>query len=89
MCLALAGVVGVIAYRVSTYAALQLLEKDEVDHNGTVSTATQAITQNASIITTVTAACINVTIIIILNIVRYFIVFDIMELKDTVSLSLS
>ena len=69
MCLALAGVVGVIAYRVSTFAALQLLEKNEVDQNTTISTATKAITQNASIITTVTAACINLTIIIILNIV--------------------
>ena len=71
MCLAVACVVGVVAYRVSTFAALQLLEKDKIDHNDTVSTTTQAITQNASIITTVTAACINVTVIIILNMVSY------------------
>ena len=65
MCLAVAGVVGVIAYRVSTYAALQLLEKTDTEASAT----THTITQNASIITTVTAACINVTLIIILNIV--------------------
>lgn len=69
MCLAIAGVVGVIAYRVSTFAALQLLEKDEIDHNATVSVTTKTITQNASLITTITAACINLTIIIILNII--------------------
>ena len=72
MCLAIAGVIGVIAYRVSTLAALQLLEKEDIDSNATISETKHAITQNASLITTVTAACINVTIIILLNMVRYY-----------------
>ena len=70
MMLAVAAVIGVIAYRVSTFAALQLLEKEDIDKNETASFTKQTVTQNASLITTVTAACINVTVIIILNMVR-------------------
>ena len=71
MCLAIGALVGVIAYRVSTLAALQLLDQGSYaqDNSSTIAETKHVITQNANIITTVTAACINVLIIIILNFV--------------------
>ena len=69
MALAVGGVVGVIAYRVSTLAALQLLESTS-NKNGTLAETQHLIRANASIITTITAACINLILIIILNMVR-------------------
>ncbi|XP_053396990.1 anoctamin-4-like isoform X3 [Mercenaria mercenaria] len=69
MCIAVAGVVGVIAYRISVLASLQLLEKDSPADNSTLGETKHVITANASIITTITAACINLTLIIILNII--------------------
>ncbi|WAR07941.1 ANO1-like protein [Mya arenaria] len=68
MAIAIGGVVGVIAYRVSTLAALQLLESKE-QTNGTLAETQHLITENASIITTITAACINLILIIILNMI--------------------
>ena len=64
-------VVGVIAYRVSMLAALQLIP-DVVGGSNTSQIATftvDLVYQNASLVTTVTAALINLLIIIILNIV--------------------
>ena len=75
MCLAIAGVVGVIAYRVSTLAALQLLEGDQIKPNTTIDETKHLLTKNASIITTITGACINLTIIILLNMVSIFPLF--------------
>ncbi|XP_060605683.1 anoctamin-4-like isoform X3 [Ruditapes philippinarum] len=69
MCIAIGGVVGVIAYRISVLASLQLLEKDSPRDNSTLGETKHVITTNAGIITTITAACINLFIIIILNIV--------------------
>ena len=70
--LAIAAVFGVIAYRVSVLAALQVLTKDKpTSTNSTlVALTTDTIYQNASLVTTVTAACINLLIIIILNMVN-------------------
>ncbi|CAG5129014.1 unnamed protein product, partial [Candidula unifasciata] len=66
---ALSAVIGVIAYRVSTLAALQLIPR-QVSSNNTVVTATAGlIYENASLVTTVTAALINLVIIIVLNMV--------------------
>ena len=74
MCIAIGGVVGVIAYRISVLASLQLLEKDQPKDNSTLGETRHVITANAGIITTITAACINLTIIIILNIVCTYII---------------
>lgn len=68
--LAVGAVVGVIAYRVSVLAALQIVTKDaSQDGNSTLSTTKELIFKNASIVTSVTAACINLLFIIILNMV--------------------
>lgn len=69
MCIAIGGVVGVIAYRISVLASLQLLDKDSKPDNSTLTETKHVITTNASIITTITAACINLALIILLNIV--------------------
>lgn len=67
--MALTAVIGVIAYRVSMLAALQLIPR-QVSSNNTVVTATAGlIYENASLVTTVTAALINLLIIIVLNLV--------------------
>ncbi|XP_052243649.1 anoctamin-1-like isoform X2 [Dreissena polymorpha] len=68
MAIAVGGVVGVIAYRVSILAALQLIEKDG-PKNGTMGSTQHLIQNNASIITTITAACINLILIMILNLI--------------------
>lgn len=63
-------VVGVIAYRISTLAALQVLTRNTPVTNSTfIASTAEVIYQNASLVTTVTAACINLLIIIILNFV--------------------
>ncbi|KAL4233719.1 Anoctamin-1 [Mactra antiquata] len=69
MCLAVGGVVGVIAYRVSVLASLQLLDRDQPKDNSTLEETKHVITNNAGIITTVTAACINLLLIMILNVI--------------------
>ncbi|KAK3592615.1 hypothetical protein CHS0354_008152 [Potamilus streckersoni] len=75
--LAIAGVVGVIAYRVSTLAALNLLHDDgTVRSNSTiVKGTTEVIYKNASLVTTITAALINLALIIILNFIYSKIAF--------------
>lgn len=68
--------VGVIAYRISTLAALQVLTRNTPVTNSTfIASTAEVIYQNASLVTTVTAACINLLIIVILNIVsvRYMV----------------
>ena len=63
-------VVGVIAYRISTLAALQVLTRDTPVTNSTfIASTAELVYQNASLVTTVTAACINLLIIVILNFV--------------------
>lgn len=66
--LAIVAVVGVIAYRISTLAALQVLTRNTPVTNSTfIASTAEVIYQNASLVTTVTAACINLLIIVILN----------------------
>lgn len=76
--LAVISVVGVIAYRVSMLAALQLIP-NVVNRNGNSSQITtftvDLVYQNASLVTTVTAALINLVIIIVLNIVYGYLAF--------------
>uniref|UniRef100_K1QJJ1 Anoctamin n=1 Tax=Magallana gigas TaxID=29159 RepID=K1QJJ1_MAGGI len=68
--LAIVAVVGVIAYRISTLAALQVLTRNTPVTNSTfIASTAEVIYQNASLVTTVTAACINLLIIVILNII--------------------
>ena len=70
--LAVLAVIGVIAYRVSMLAALNLIpEKPEITANSSqLATATfELVYQNASLVTTVTAAIINLIIILTLNFV--------------------
>lgn len=69
MCMAVGGLVGVIAYRVSVLASLQLLDRDSPGDNSTLGEAKHVVTTNANIITSITAACINVVIIILLNLI--------------------
>lgn len=70
MCIAVAGVIGVIVYRISVLASLQLLEKKSTPDNSTLDETKHVITVNASIITSMTAACINLALILVLNFVR-------------------
>ncbi|KAJ8314467.1 hypothetical protein KUTeg_006617 [Tegillarca granosa] len=72
--LAIGAVVGVIAYRVSVLAALQIITRTKPDTNSTFIAATNdVIYENAGMLTTVTAACINLLFIIILNMfVNYY-----------------
>ncbi|XP_076076765.1 anoctamin-1-like isoform X4 [Mytilus galloprovincialis] len=81
--LAIAAVFGVIAYRVSVLAALQVLTKDRpTSTNSTlVATTTATIYENASLVTTVTAACINLLIIIILNMIYSRLAFWLTDLE--------
>ncbi|XP_078330446.1 anoctamin-1-like isoform X5 [Crassostrea virginica] len=66
--LAIVAVVSVIAYRISTLAALQVLTRDTPVTNSTfIASTAELVYQNASLVTTVTAACINLLIIVILN----------------------
>ena len=69
--MAIGSVIGVIAYRVSMLAALQLIPDVVGGSNSSeITTLTvDLVYQNASLVTTVTAALINLLIIIILNIV--------------------
>ena len=69
--IAIISVVGVIAYRVSMLAALQLIPDRVVSANSSeITTLTvDLVYKNASLVTTVTAALINLLIIILLNIV--------------------
>nr|KAG5704950.1 hypothetical protein BaRGS_022792 [Batillaria attramentaria] len=75
--LAIVAVIGVIAYRVATLAALQLIPNIVADTNSSeITTLTvDLVYQNASLVTTVTAALINLLIIIILNIVYGYLAF--------------
>ncbi|PVD28803.1 hypothetical protein C0Q70_11398 [Pomacea canaliculata] len=68
---AIVSVVGVIAYRVSMLAALQLIPDVIVTANSSNIKAltVDLVYQNASLVTTVTAALINLVIIIVLNFV--------------------
>ncbi|ESO84177.1 hypothetical protein LOTGIDRAFT_108628, partial [Lottia gigantea] len=61
---AIGAVVGVIAYRVSMLAALHILQEKVI-----------VVYQNAGLITTITAALINLVIILILNIVYGYLAF--------------
>ncbi|XP_046373983.1 anoctamin-1-like isoform X3 [Haliotis rufescens] len=75
--MAVGAVIGVIAYRVSMLAALQLIRKQEIFTNSSdVTTKTvNLIYQNASLLTTVTAALINLVIILLLNFVYGYLAF--------------
>ncbi|XP_076467087.1 anoctamin-1-like isoform X3 [Babylonia areolata] len=75
--IAIISVVGVIAYRVSMLAALQLIPDVVVaDNSSQITTLTaDLVFKNASLVTTVTAALINLIIIIILNFVYGYIAF--------------
>lgn len=68
---AIVSVIGVIAYRVSMLAALQLIPDVIVTANSSNIKAltVDLVYQNASLVTTVTAALINLVIIIVLNFV--------------------
>ena len=57
MAVAIGAVVGVIVYRMAVLAALYLREEE-------------ILYKNASLVTTATAACINLAIIFIMNYVR-------------------
>ncbi|KAK6169999.1 hypothetical protein SNE40_018498 [Patella caerulea] len=75
---AIGAVVGVIAYRVSFLAALHVLEKRVVTDNSSGTAAIETVTlvyKNASLITTITAALINLLIILLLNIVYGYLAF--------------
>ncbi|XP_041352260.1 anoctamin-1-like isoform X5 [Gigantopelta aegis] len=79
--LAIGAVIGVIAYRVSMLAALQLLPK-QIQVNNTVGTTTvNLIYQNASLVTTVTAALINLAFIILLNFIYGYLAFWLTDLE--------
>ncbi|XP_060085778.1 anoctamin-1-like isoform X2 [Ylistrum balloti] len=69
--LAISAVIGVIAYRVALLAALQAFTRDEntSNDNSTLATTKALIYQNASVVTTITAACLNLLFIIILNMI--------------------
>ncbi|KAK3782661.1 hypothetical protein RRG08_037665 [Elysia crispata] len=73
--LAVAAVIGVIAYRVSMLAALQLIPAQVVSNHTVVTTTAGLIYENASLVTTVTAALINLLIIILLNLVYGYLAF--------------
>ncbi|XP_070190756.1 anoctamin-4-like isoform X3 [Littorina saxatilis] len=75
--LAIISVIGVIAYRVSMLAALQLIPAAvQKDNSSEITTITaNLVFQNASLVTTITAALINLLIIIILNIVYGYLAF--------------
>ncbi|GFR86477.1 anoctamin, partial [Elysia marginata] len=73
--LAVAAVIGVIAYRVSMLAALQLIPGRVVSNHTVVTTTAGLIYENASLVTTVTAALINLLIIILLNMVYGYLAF--------------
>ncbi|XP_062591688.1 anoctamin-1-like isoform X2 [Saccostrea cucullata] len=80
--LAIVAVVGVIAYRISTLAALQVLTKNTPVTNSTfIASTAEVIYQNASLVTTVTAACINLLIIIILNFIYSRLAFWLTDLE--------
>ncbi|XP_012941487.1 anoctamin-4 [Aplysia californica] len=73
---AISAVIGVIAYRVSMLAALNLIPNEVGNVNSTVVTTTAGlIYENASLVTTVTAALINLAIIIVLNLVYGYLAF--------------
>ncbi|CAL1535294.1 unnamed protein product [Lymnaea stagnalis] len=72
---AVTAVIGVIAYRVSMLAALQLLPKQVTSNSSVVTTTAGLIYENASLVTTVTAALINLAIIIVLNLVYGYLAF--------------
>ncbi|XP_013082997.1 anoctamin-1-like isoform X3 [Biomphalaria glabrata] len=67
--IAVTAVIGVIAYRVSMLAALQLIPQHVSSNSTVVATTAGLIYENASLVTTVTAALINLAIIIILNVI--------------------
>ncbi|XP_076445347.1 anoctamin-1-like isoform X2 [Babylonia areolata] len=75
--LAIVSVMGVIAYRVSMLAALQLMPDHVVNANSSEITAltVNLVYKNASLVTTVTAALINLLIIIVLNVVYGYLAF--------------
>ncbi|GFO33377.1 anoctamin, partial [Plakobranchus ocellatus] len=73
--LAVVAVIGVIAYRVSFLAALQLFSRDVSSNHTVVTTTAGLIYENASLVTTVTAALINLLIIIVLNMVYGYLAF--------------
>lgn len=77
---AISAVIGVIAYRVSMLAALNLIKDNTKEYNSTVATETAGfIFKNASLITTITAATINLLIIIILNMLYGWLAFKLTD----------
>lgn len=81
--LAVGAVVGVIAYRVSVLAALQALTKDAptTSNSSFYVATTETIYKNASLVTTITAACINLLLIIILNMIYSRLAFWLTDLE--------
>ncbi|KAL8585793.1 hypothetical protein ACOMHN_037356 [Nucella lapillus] len=75
--LAITSVIGVIAYRVSMLAALQLIPDVVKGSNSSQITelTVNLVYKNASLVTTVTAALINLLIIILLNVVYGYLAF--------------
>ena len=65
--IAIISVIGVIAYRVSVLAALQLMPVSDNNSSDITTVTADLVYENASLVTTITAATINLIIIIILN----------------------
>ncbi|KAL5010330.1 hypothetical protein ScPMuIL_012635 [Solemya velum] len=80
--IAIGAVVGVIAYRVSVLAALNLLDKQAPTNSTLATETTKVIFENASLVTTITAALINLIVIIILNMIYSRLAFWLTDLEN-------